>query len=275
MLWAFATLNIPAPRLFEAVAVEAVAQIRNFKPQDLANMAWAFAMLNIPAPRLFEVVVAEAVAQIRNFKPQDLANVAWAFAMMGIPSPRLFEAILRMVPAVFNQFEPVNLRQLHQVFLFLTLEAPQLELAPLLSDFRVEIRAAFVADEPSPSRSQRDVAAALLRVGWTHEFEHVTTDGLSLDMAQSDSKLAVEFDGPSHYLGDARSGLYSLNGPFLFKQRLLRKLGWKVLHVPYFEWYKLQSAKARDEYLTRQVADLQDGRSGCVEESILFFTEPP
>ena len=92
----------------------------------------------------------------------------------------------------------MNLRQLYQVFLFLTLEAPQLGLGTHLRDFRAELRAAFVASEPSPSRTQRDVAAALSRIGWTHEFEHVTADGLSLEMAQPGSKLAVEFDGPWH-----------------------------------------------------------------------------
>ena len=34
---------------------------------------------------------------------------------------------------------------------------------------------------------------------------------------------------------------------------------------PYFEWDKLQSATAKDEYLTRQLAEFQDSRSRCVE----------
>jgi hypothetical protein len=58
--------------------------------------------------------------------------------------------------------------------------------------------------------------------------------------------------------------------PLLFKQRLLRKLDWEVLCVPYFKWGRLQSTLAQDEYLTRQLADLQDGRSGCLEESIFI-----
>ena len=73
---------ISGARLFEAVAVEAEAQIRNFKPQNLSNVAWAFATLGIPAPRLFEAVAAESEVQIRNFKPQDLSNMTWAFATL-------------------------------------------------------------------------------------------------------------------------------------------------------------------------------------------------
>ena len=97
---------------------------------------------------------------------------------------------------MFNEFHPVDLCQLYQVHLFLTLEAPELGLASLLSGFEVELKAAFTAEEPSPSRTQREVAAALERVGWTHEFEHVTAEGLSLDMAQlSQTRSLTDGDG--------------------------------------------------------------------------------
>ena len=119
-------------------------------------------------------------------------------------------------------------------------------------------------------RAQGDVAEALSRLRWTHQVEHVTADGLSLDMAQPGSKLAVEFDGPWHYLVDVRSGLRSLTGASLFKRRLLRKLGWKVLHLPYFEWEELGSTSARDKYLTRRLAIFD--RSRCIEESMISLS---
>jgi very-short-patch-repair endonuclease len=82
----------------------------------------------------------------------------------------------------------------------------------------------------------------LLRVEWNHDFEYVTDEGLSLDMAQPNSKLVAEFDGPWHYMTDISGRLGFLNGIFLFKQRLLKSLGWKVLRVPYFEWDGLRSS---------------------------------
>ena len=43
-----------------------------------------------------------------------------------------------------------------------------------------------------------------------HTFEHVTAEGFSLDLALPKSKLAVEVDGPSHYLKDG--GEYVADG---------------------------------------------------------------
>ena len=133
-----------------------------------------------------------------------------------------------------------------------------------MSGIEAELRVAFAADEPRPSRSQRDVSKALLRLGLAHEFEYVTAEGLSLDMAHPASKLAVEFDGPSHDHGAADGpAARTLNGRSRLKQRVLRHLGWKTAHVPYFEWYALKSSEAKDEYLSRCMAALRKPNDGA------------
>ena len=76
----------------------------------------------------------------------------------------------------------------------------------------------------------------LTELGWNHEFEHETVEGISLDLADPATKRAIEVDGPSHYLRDATSGEYVVNGPTRFKSRLLGTLGWQVTHVPFFDW---------------------------------------
>ena len=106
---------------------------------------------------------------------------------------------------------------------------------------------AYQLCEATPSQLQRDVAAALDRIGWAHVFEHVTAEGLSLDMAQPDERRAVEVDGPWHYLKDAKGRCVVENGPTHLKSRLLRRLGWDVTHVPFFEWP--QDGEAQDAYL--------------------------
>eukprot|EP00634_Sargassococcus_sp_CCMP2135_P007356 CAMPEP_0198661762 /NCGR_PEP_ID=MMETSP1467-20131203/43841_1 /TAXON_ID=1462469 /ORGANISM="unid. sp., Strain CCMP2135" /LENGTH=167 /DNA_ID=CAMNT_0044398227 /DNA_START=1 /DNA_END=501 /DNA_ORIENTATION=+ len=73
-------------------------------------------------------------------------------------------------------------------------------------------------------------------MGWSHTFEYVTEEGLSLDLAQSESKCAIEVDGPSHYMKDATSGELIANGATQFKARLLRSYGWQVSHVAFYEW---------------------------------------
>jgi hypothetical protein len=104
---------------------------------------------------------------------------------------------------------------------------------------------------------QRDVSAALARIGWAHEYEHVTAEGISLDMAQPASKVAVEFDGPTHYLVGSSDGRRRvLDGTSKFKEKLLHRLGWKFIRVPYFEWDVLRSSAEREAYLRDKINSL-------------------
>ena len=68
----------------------------------------------------------------------------------------------------------------------------------------------------------------------------------SLDLAQPESKLAVEVDGPSHYLKDVSSGENVVNGATRFKMRQLRSVGWTVAHISFLEWdHKSESERRR------------------------------
>ena len=71
---------------------------------------------------------------------------------------------------------------------------------------------------------------------WVHTFEHETAEGFSLDLAQPEWKLAVEVDGPCHYLKDLLSGENVVNGATKFKRRQLRSFGWTVAHISFLEW---------------------------------------
>ena len=51
-------------------------------------------------------------------------------------------------------------------------------------------------------------------------------------MARPSMKVAVEFDGPTHYLLGGASGRITPNGATSFKRRLLRILGWEVIVSP-------------------------------------------
>ena len=74
------------------------------------------------------------------------------------------------------------------------------------------------------------------RLDWNHEFQHVTQEGLSIDIANPGTKQGWLVCGPTHYLRDVATGDYVVNGPTQFKSRLLRALGWQIRHIPFFEW---------------------------------------
>jgi len=69
---------------------------------------------------------------------------------------------------------------------------------------------------------------------------------LSLDMAQPATKRAVEVDGPSHFAKNPTSRTYVENGPTRFKSRLLGRLGWDVVRVPFFEWARLETEAEKE-----------------------------
>jgi len=64
-------------------------------------------------------------------------------------------------------------------------------------------------------------ALLLEQMGWSHRFEHMTEKGFALDLARPESKLAIEVDGPSHYLIDTTRQGRVLNGATRFKSQLL------------------------------------------------------
>ena len=80
--------------------------------------------------------------------------------------------------------------------------------------------------------------------------------GYSLDLALPSSRVAVEVDGPSHFLLPDGRGLRRPNGSTLLKRRLLAAAGWRVISVPFYEWDGVATANGQQTYLERAVAPL-------------------
>ena len=74
------------------------------------------------------------------------------------------------------------------------------------------------------------------------------TTGYALDLALPSQRVAVEVDGPSHFLLPDRQGRHAPNGSTVLKRRLLAKAGWRVVSVPYYDWDGLASSE-REGYL--------------------------
>jgi hypothetical protein len=67
----------------------------------------------------------------------------------------------------------------------------------------------------------------------------------------SQRPIAIEVDGPAHfYVNTTKYTAYTK-----LKHRLLTRMGYKVLHVPYFEWRKLKGAKDRRRYLEEKLKE--------------------
>ena len=100
------------------------------------------------------------------------------------------------------------------------------------------------------SALQRSVSAALAAIRFGFEEEYVKPrTGHSLDLALPSSRIAIEVDGPSHFLLPDGRGVRKSNGPTLLKRRLLAAAGWKVISVPFYEWNRFATANERQTYL--------------------------
>ena len=61
--------------------------------------------------------------------------------------------------------------------------------------------------------------------------EYAMSPGLTVDEASIQQKIAIELNGPTHYLVKLETGEMILNGPTLWKERMLKLAGWKVVRV--------------------------------------------
>ena len=257
--WAFATAGYAAPALFDAIAEEASGRVREFTPQELANTASAFATAGHAAPALFGAIAEESTGRMRELSPQDLANTAWAYAALdhhAVESSLFDQRFARRCDALASEFSIENLCQLHQWRLWYECErscSDGLPGAALLA----HCDAAFRASEVTVSRFQRQVAETLVSLGVSVQEEVVLEEGYSLDLVVNwrGERLAVEVDGPSHFVGREP------NGATLLKRRQLEHFGWRLVSVPYWEWNdqdhreKSKEREQRAAYLLSLLAD--------------------
>eukprot|EP00746_Dinoflagellata_sp_MGD_P139133 gnl/MRDRNA2_/MRDRNA2_72642_c2_seq2.p1 gnl/MRDRNA2_/MRDRNA2_72642_c2~~gnl/MRDRNA2_/MRDRNA2_72642_c2_seq2.p1 ORF type:complete len:322 (+),score=59.07 gnl/MRDRNA2_/MRDRNA2_72642_c2_seq2:379-1344(+) len=89
--------------------------------------------------------------------------------------------------------------------------------------------------------------------------EKIIELGYSIDMVGmfQGQQVAVEFDGPHHFLKG--KGAQSPSGSTILKHRQLRALGWRLVVVPYWEWETMTNQAERSDYLLRLLAAI-DGQ---------------
>jgi hypothetical protein len=104
-----------------------------------------------------------------------------------------------------------------------------------------------------------DVAIILQpNAAWVHETE---MDELGVESREKSKQmlLAVEFDGPNHFTRQddsaSKSDYPRALGHTVLKYRLLKKQGWTVVRIPYYEFDRIPfwASMERQRYLQRKL----------------------
>lgn len=255
LLWACAKLNIkPEDLLLRGLCDHVLERTDDFTLQGIANVLWACATLNVP-PR--DSVLRELFERARTLEPdahspQGIFNLLWGCAVLG----RLREGMemLAVSCVSVDKFlgsvyaDRVNhLAQLHQFLLSVELSQDDLStrcsaeslsaVQSVRQKWDAACRDAF-SREPNRSDFQRDVTAIIksLGIGYTEEAtDERSCYSIDVLMVHKGLRIALEVDGPTHYLG----GGCEASGATVLKRRHLLGLGYETLSVPYFEWQGL------------------------------------
>ncbi|KAG2497834.1 hypothetical protein HYH03_004104 [Edaphochlamys debaryana] len=279
-------------RLLERTAEAAGALRQGAKAQHCANLLWALANLRLYNERLVDALagrLGELLGQDpKQLTGQGLCNSLWALAVMGpdvlsrhsgLVEGLLREAERRGAANGSNRLVAEDHRQLWYVHLELAhvgggelqriLGAGTGRLGSLLGAAKAatEIQA---GDDARESAMERQVASALERLAERLGPDTlvsvqrgcvVTGLGRAADVVvelAGGRRVAVEVDGPSHFLANRPRDPTAVDGPTELRNRQLGRVfgSGNVLSVPHWWWYNKGSG-AQDDLL-RQLLDLPD-----------------
>jgi hypothetical protein len=305
---------------------------------EISNIVWACATLNIRCPELLDAITpymcqlcqtgdggftARSIAT--HFKRIELANISWSCAVMRHYPPELMHLLYTglvgdgedsdTLAKIFGDggLQRQAIMSLLYVQMAVDMESPDndLTLPANFPDGWDEVGVSDALENPletvsmlrlSTSKIQKDVSAALGRVGFPHVEEHVIAmdelvrnhgiqlssksfEILSIDIANVESRVGIEVDGPGHFVSELDNwspqekaqgytkllngkleyqfqwdGRQEMNGSTALKDRLLQRLGWKILHIPFWEWYAMNGDTTKEEEYCKKLLEDSDYR---------------
>ena len=242
-----------------ALEAAAVRVAPSMTAQAVSNTIWGLATLGWqPEERAMRgALEAAAVRVAPSMNEQDVGNTIWGLATLGWQADSEVAAVFQqLVEALLvgGVSGPVQLRiatlsqllQAHLASQYLGLGWIALPASMLQVVVQAHMEA---ARKVTVSNSQREVGESLRRLGISHELEYTTADGLfSIDLAITDRRIALEYDGPSHFTTNTLEPL----GHTRLRDRLLSAMGWRVISIPFFDWDRLHNRPGEMDAYVRQ-----------------------
>ena len=270
-----------------SLTAESISRV--FKRVELANIAWSCAVFNNFAPSLMKVLYCGLVG-LGGDERDDKGNLHHYFNDGGLQREAIMSLIyLQLALELEGKDKDLFLPERFPEGWGRQSISSSRD-ANDLGDTTLELNL-------STSKIQRDVSAAFGRIGFEHVVEHVIPMGdllknqgvplsstpfdvISIDIANVKAGISVEVDGPAHFVANIDSGPHKggfskvnkgrleyyfnmnsdrnpVNGPTALKMRLLQRLGWKTINIPFWDWYAMNGeASLEEEYCRRRLAEV-------------------
>jgi hypothetical protein len=206
---------------------------------------------------------------------QGVANTLWGFLTLagtrGVPLPACYPSLWRADCALdvgyLNALDLCNLFHAYRIHTELVPGGDVQDEVTFPAWITHEAREAWmrdVRDNVRVSRAHKEIASIIGDLGVPRELERLTDDDLfSVDIYLPDDDVAIEFDGPTHFItisdgggegaapGDAsrrtRSPKTELRDKFLERRHRT------VTSVPWFEWAVLRGSAEKKAYVTKML----------------------
>ena len=293
--WAFASQGMQAPSLCLQIEEHAASIVSRGDSQHISNIIWSLATLGVVCPQFCRAVDQDASRLIQNGDSQSVSNTLWAMSTLGFDAPSLVEVIRDRLPenhvrlcsnqdllnicyalAISDSFaghtdtftmlwKQANERDWNELSY---MDRNQLVQSYLIAScvYRLKLSPPKWASTPltatvHKSKAQAELSKILEEIDFHHDTEtspfgsNNEFNFWSIDCACRDRKIAIEFDGPSHFLrlpgshepGDIESG------PTKAKRRFLQSLGWKVINISYVEWRQAGTREGKRKLLAKRL----------------------
>lgn len=263
--WACAKLKYDVPNLFAEIDRQSKRILEKAGPQEVANTVWACAILGYKSPTLFAELAQHLDRFVDQGNPQEISNTCYAFSVLGLSREsetslvKLWDRAIDLFLAEEDKFCDEELVQLLQTRMFAKADGVLLKQPPETMAKRMELALKAQSVKNITSPCSNEVSLLLRELGFQHEVEvspDVTASGmLEIDFACPERKIAIEYNGHTHYLKAVGNGQLTSteNGATKAKRRYLEKLGWTVINMDYRDYVQAQGASNEKGWLQEKL----------------------
>jgi hypothetical protein len=248
-------------------------------PQNAANAAWGFATLGLMPGAEARAALEAAVVRVGpDMTAQNVSNTLWSVlslaATRAVPLPAcypsLWQAACGFEERSLNRVEILMLFHAHLIHTELVggVTRGEVTFPPWIMHQAREAWMHSARDDVTVSSAVKEIASILGDLGIRNEVERLTDDGyFSVDVYLPNDDVALEFDGPSHFIkicdggegaapggvGDASRASTRKTMRTELRDMCLVRRHRAVLIVPYFEFAKLEGRTEKTEYVAEKL----------------------